>query len=65
MNTRKKITTLMGGAAIAAASVAKTAGLAAASAAPSQSPGAVTNRMRTGKNVVDAVMAQQIRPTSR
>ncbi len=39
MNTRKKITTLMGGAAMIATVVGMTAGLAPASAAPSQSPG--------------------------
>ena len=39
MNTRKKITTLMGGAAMIATVFGMTAGLSPASAAPSQSPG--------------------------
>lgn len=39
MNARKKITSLLGGAAVAAATLGMTAGLAPASAAPSQSPG--------------------------
>ncbi len=39
MDARKKITSLMGGAGVAAATLAMTAGLAPASAAPSQSPG--------------------------
>ncbi len=40
MNARKKITSLMGGAAMIATVVGTTAGIAPASAAPSQSPGA-------------------------
>lgn len=39
MNARKKITSLMGGAAMVATVAGMTAGLAPASAAPSQSPG--------------------------
>ena len=67
MNARKKIASLMGGAAVIAGVVGMTAGLTPAAAVPSQTPGAtlsIVDQNITGPGKNRVILREQVQNTN-